>query len=197
MNEIIQIKCPFDGAVLSVRNQPGIETKNVTCPICKHKFPFAQFKRVKASSDNDEPDTEYPDEESTGHGDDSMTKYDLPKNFILGNVKLMETGMSYQLRLGRNVIGRKASRSEANIQIDTAGKRMMSREHIIIEVKNVPAKGLVHCVSLFKDKINKTFIGNTPLIYGDRIILSHGDIIKLPDATLIFEIPDEEVTEHI
>ena len=46
MDEIIQIKCPFDGAILSVKNQPGIETKNVTCPACKHKYPFTQYKRV-------------------------------------------------------------------------------------------------------------------------------------------------------
>lgn len=27
MDEIIQIKCPFDGVILSVKNQPDIETK--------------------------------------------------------------------------------------------------------------------------------------------------------------------------
>ena len=60
MDEIIQIKCPFDGAVLSVKNQPGIESKNVTCPICKHKYPFTQFKRVTSNVNNNDPDTEYP-----------------------------------------------------------------------------------------------------------------------------------------
>ena len=27
MDEIIQIKCPFDGAILSVKNQPDIDKK--------------------------------------------------------------------------------------------------------------------------------------------------------------------------
>lgn len=61
MDEIIQIKCPFCGAVLSVKNIPDIESKNVTCPICKHKYPFSQFKRVTTSNTNDDPETEYPE----------------------------------------------------------------------------------------------------------------------------------------
>lgn len=32
MDEIIQIKCPFDGAILSVKNQPDIETKKRHMP---------------------------------------------------------------------------------------------------------------------------------------------------------------------
>ncbi len=71
----------------------------------------------------------------------------------------------------------------------------MSREHIVIEVKKLPVKGFVHYVSLYKEKVNKTSIGNEPLLYGDCVVLNHGDIIKLPDATLRFEIPDGEETD--
>ena len=72
----------------------------------------------------------------------------------------------------------------------------MSREHIVIEIKKVPAKGFVHYLSLYKEKVNKTFVGNEPLVYGDCIILNHGDIIKLPDADLRFEIPNEDDTDY-
>lgn len=202
MDEIIQIKCPFDGAVLSVKNQPGIETKNVTCPICKHKYPFTQFRRVTSNSGNDDPDTEYPggdehtnyDGEHTSYGGDDKTEIGKQPNYTLGKVTVIGSGVSYQLRPGRNVIGRKGQKSEANFQIDTAEKRSMSREHIVIEVKKLPAKGFVHYVSLYKEKVNKTSIGNEPLLYGDCIVLNHGDMIKLPDATLRFEIPDGEET---
>lgn len=198
MDEIIQIKCPFDGAVLSVKNQPGIETKNVTCPICKHKYPFTQFKRVYNTSVGS-GDTEYPDfEEHTNYAYDggSGEKTNLGgMNFTIGKVKLIGTGISYQLKPGRNVIGRKGTKSSADFQIDTADKRLMSREHIVIEVKKVPPKGFVHYISLFKEKVNKTCIGNEPLLYGDCIVLNHGDVIKLPDADLKFEIPDDEATE--
>lgn len=46
MNYVIKIKCPFDGAVLSVKNQPGIERKSVTCPVCRNKYPFTRYTRV-------------------------------------------------------------------------------------------------------------------------------------------------------
>lgn len=198
MNEIIQIKCPFDGAVLSVKNQPGIESKNVTCPICKHKYPFTQFKRVESMPDDD-CKTKYPgSEESTryafGGGADDDT--DLGSmNLSLGRVKIADTGIVYQLKPGRNIIGRKGVRSSADFQIDTGEKRAMSREHIIIEVKKVPVKGFVHYISLFKERVNKTYIGDEPLLYGDCLVLNHGDIIRLPDASLIFEIPDGDMTE--
>lgn len=199
MDEIIQIKCPFDGAVLSVKSQPGIETKNVTCPICKHKYPFTQFKRIIQTANSDDLNTEYPDNEehtSYAYGNTSREDTDFGQmNFTLGKVKLIGTGISYQLKPGRNIIGRKGTKSNANFQIDTDEKRSMSREHIVIEVKKVSGKGFVHYISLFKEKVNKTYIGNEPLFYGDCVVLNHGDIIKLPDASLKFEIPDDEGTD--
>lgn len=199
MNEIIQIKCPFCGAVLSVKNQPGIENKNVTCPICKHTYPFTQFKRVTTTNSNDDPNTEYPGEEERtryAYGSQSSEDTDFGQmNFTLGKLKVIDSGVSYQLKPGRNIIGRKGKKSEANFQIDTGEKRSMSREHIVIDVKKVAGKGFVHYLSLFKEKVNKTYIGNEPLLYGDCIILSHGDTIKLPDANLKFEIPDDESTD--
>ncbi len=203
MDEIIQIKCPFDGAILSVKNQPGIETKNVTCPICKNKYPFTKFKRVTSATNQDDPDTEYPDkEERTRYDDEDTTTVEEEKtslgkhaNYTLGKVTIVGSRVSYQLKPGRNIIGRKGQKSAADFQIDTADKRSMSREHIVIEVKKVPVKGFVHYVSLYKEKVNATSIDKNPLLFGDCIVLNHGDLIKLPDATLRFEIPDEEETD--
>lgn len=203
MDEIIQIKCPFDGAILSVKNQPGIETKNVTCPICKNKYPFTKFKRVTSATNQDDPHTEYPDkEERTRYDDEDTTTVEEEKtslgkhaNYTLGKVTIVGSRVSYQLKPGRNIIGRKGQKSAADFQIDTADKRSMSREHIVIEVKKVPVKGFVHYVSLYKEKVNATSIGKNPLLFGDCIVLNHGDLIKLPDATLRFEIPDEEETD--
>lgn len=204
MDDIIQIKCPFDGAVLSVKNQPGIESKNVTCPICKHKYPFTQFRRVTQNKGFEDADTHYPGdnehtsgcfEEHTRYANDEKTKVGNLPNFTLGKVTVVGSGISYQLRPGRNVIGRKAQKSAADFQIDTADKRSMSREHIIIDVKKVPGKGFVHYLSLYKEKVNSTYLGNEQLFYGDCIVINHGDLIKLPDATLRFEIPDDEATQ--
>lgn len=194
MDEIIQIKCPFDGALLSVKNQPGIETKNVTCPICKHTYPFSQFKRVVSNAAQNEPPTEYPDPETPTEIKTGNTVYgDI--NLTIGTLTLPGTDITYQLKPGRNVIGRKATKSAADFQIPTGDKRSMSREHIVIEVKKVPGKGFVHCLSLYKEAVNETFVGSEPLVFGDCIVLGDGDIINLPDASLKFEIPDDERTE--
>lgn len=194
MDEIIQIKCPFDGAILSVRKQPGIETKNVTCPICKHKYPFTQFKRVYSAPDNDETDYRR-GAVCQNNNCEEKTEIRQPVNFSLGKVVLVGSGLSFQLRPGRNVIGRRGQKSVADFQIDTAEGRAMSREHVVIDVKRLSGKGFVHYISLYKEKVNKTFIGNEPLLYGDCIVLNDGDVIKLPDATLRFEISDGEKTE--
>lgn len=196
MQEIIQIKCPFCGSVLSVKNQPGIETKNVTCPICKLKNRFNQYRRVVPDSSGGMNTFN----QSHGYGakpqrtiEDSLT--DLPAvNFTIGRLIKEDSGEEFKLKPGRNVIGRKGHRSGADIQIDTAERRSMSREHIVVEVKKDPAMGFVHYISLFKEKVNPTFVGNETLLYGDCLILKDGDIIKLPDAVLRFEIPDEEAT---
>ncbi len=187
MEEIIQIKCPFDGTVLYVKNQAGIENKNVTRPICKHKYPFTRFKRVGQSSCGDK---------AVLYNDESGYATELPKmNYSIGKLTLIGSDVSYQLKFGRNVIGRKSNNSEADFQIDTAEKHSMSREHIVIEVKKNPKKGFVHCLSLYKENVNPTFVRKDPLLYGDNIILNHGDLIDLPDATLRLDFPDDDATE--
>lgn len=192
MEEIIQIKCPFDGAVLSVKNVPGIETKNVTCPICKHKYPFTEFKKVVPESAKKDVDTEYP-------GGEEPTQYteihtELPqKNNIIGQLRV--NGKTFNLKLGRNVVGRKGADSGSSIQLETNGNRRMSREHIVIDVKDVPGKGITHYLSLFKEKVNPTFVGAEKLLYGDCVVLANGDIIHLPDMDVKFVIPDPELTE--
>lgn len=181
--ETIKIKCPFDGAILAVKDVPGIENKNVTCPICNNTYPFKQFKRV----------TENPDV-----SDGTETDVDSSKmNFTLGVLKVVDSDIKFQLKPGRNVIGRKAHTSTADFQINTGENHKMSREHIVIEVKKIPNKGFVHYLSFpeGKTKVNPTFVGDNQLLVGDCVILEHGDVIKLPGATLKFEIPDGEATD--
>lgn len=197
MDEIIKIKCPYCGAVLSVKNQAGIETKSVTCPICKQKSPFKDFKKV-VDKGNDEK-TQYPgDDEKTSYrtsSDEGGTDVGTGLNFTLGKLRVIPSGPSFQLKPGKNIIGRRATQSTADFQIPMEGSKRLSREHLVIEVKKVQGKGFVHYASLCKQKTNKTFIGNEQLEYGDCIVLNHGDVIKLPDVNVKFEIPDEEETD--
>lgn len=192
MENLIKIWCPICGSVLSVQPQPGIESKSVTCPVCKNRSAFTQFKKIYT---NDEQ-TEYPDQ-------DDHTRYENGENtegpsngvnWTLGKITVPSLNISYQLKPGKNVIGRKATGSSAQCQIPCPSKRM-SREHLIIEIKKVPGKGFVHYASLYKEQVNATFVGKNQLEYGDCIVLKDKDVIKLPDIEVRFIIPDEEGTE--
>ena len=197
MNDIIQIQCPDDGAVLAITNQPGLENKRVTCPVCKKSRPFTQYKKINSKGSKD--DTALPEsngEKTTpGYGGCDQHNFTM-ENRSLGRLAVISTGEHYPLRSGRQVIGRKASSSQADIQIDTGDGRHMSRSHMVIEVSYVKGKGFVHCAKLFKDQCNDTFVNSVKLEAGDSIVLHHGDVLRLPDAELKFEIPDGEDTEH-
>lgn len=197
--EIIQIKCPFDGAVLSVKNQPGIEGKNVTCPICKHNYPFTSFKRVgEWGLKNNSIIEDSSEAELTNYAYKSHSNEETSLNYgnnAIGKLQILGGEGTFQLNPGRNIIGRRSHKSTSHFQINTGESRSMSREHIIIDVKKIPGKGFVHYISLFKEKVNPTYIGQEILSFGDCIHLANGDLIKLPDAILKFELPDDEATD--
>lgn len=184
--ETLDVKCPWCSAVLRIKPAPGMESKNLTCPNCKHTSPFIQFKRVIPAEE--ESVTCLP-------GPEGNNLFPSKENLIIGRLIIPLTGISYQLLPGKNIIGRKASTSKANFQIETEDNKRMSREHLIIEVKRIPSTGFTHLVSLDKERVNKTFINSTELLWGDTLILQHGDIIKLPDIDLRFELPDEDATQ--
>ncbi len=176
MEDSIKISCPECGAVLSVRNQIGIESKSVTCPVCKKRSPYVRFKQI------------------VDRGEETQVSCILSNNNTPGRIVVLSTNTPFQLREGKNVIGRQATGSAAQIQIPCVNRRM-SREHLVIEVKNEHGQGLVHYLSLTKQQVNPTYVGSVLLEYGDKIVLQHNDVIKLPDLEVRFEIPDEAGTE--
>ncbi len=185
IQQTIMIKCPACGAVLTVKNQPGIETKNVPCPGCKQRIPFRNFQRVVPRKKV--VGTVYPENYQNRRPSDSGSKQETEKlNSHVGQLCLLPSNQMFQLREGRNIIGRQATQSAATLQIPVTGSLRMSREHLVITVENVPGKGFVHVASLFKPKFNETRVGGKVLAYGDSVVLEHGCQIELPDATLVF-----------
>ena len=184
--ETIDVKCPWCSATLRIRQTPGMESKNITCPNCKQTSPFIKFKKIIPVEE--ESVTCFP-------GSNGNSQKPKPENLIIGRLIIPLSGLSFQLKPGQNIIGRKASASIANFQIPTGENKRLSREHLIIEVKRIPSTGFTHYVSLYKERVNKTFVNNTQLLYGDTLILQHGDILKLPDLDVRFELPDEEATQ--
>ena len=184
--ETIDVKCPWCSATLRIRQTPGMEGKTITCPNCKHTSPFIQFKKVVPA-----------EEESVNCFPGGIGNVTIPtkENLLIGRLIIPIIDISYQLLPGKNIIGRKASASTANFQIETGENKRMSREHLLIEVKRIPSTGFMHYVTLCKERVNNTFINSTELLWVDTLILQHGDIIKLPDIDLRFELPEEEATQ--
>lgn len=188
MENVIKIVCPVCGSVLTVKSQPDIESKYVTCPVCKTRSPFSNFKKISTKN---------------GHANEGEpTKYfngSLPEdsgtsvNQTLGRFLVPSLSISFDLKEGKNIIGRMATGSSAQCQIPCSTKRL-SREHLIIEAKKVPDKGFVHYASLYKDHVNATFVGDNRLKFGQSVILNNNDLIRLPDVEGRFIIPEEEST---
>lgn len=168
----IKIRCPNDGSVLMVAYKTGMENAFVTCPVCKRRMPFKQFQLVV---DAPESHTEYATEGSYNR---------------VGALVDESRGNIYKLEQGKNVVGRKAPHSLAGIQLVCPPGNRMSREHLLIEVEGGGDRGYVHYASLNKEKVNDTYVGAVKLEYGDRVILRDGDIIRLPDVSVKFEIPN-------
>ncbi len=180
MDSIIRIGCPVCGAVLKTIDDKSNQGKSVTCPVCHKKSPYTSFKMI--APQDDEP-TQYPE------------KYASDKeSSLVGMLQLVTTHDTYPLHLGKNIIGRQATGSTAHIQLPCSTRRM-SREHIIIDVKDIPGKGITHYLSLAKQQVNATYLADTPLSFGDIVILKHNDLIALPDLTVRFLLPDDEGTE--
>lgn len=195
-SNIVKIKCPQCGAVLSIRNMPGLETKSVTCPVCQYKGRFTSFKTYAARQAEG---TDYGQNDRTRYGgpgyrEREATDYGDGLNILPGQLRVLSTGQAFKLQMGTNVVGRKASQSSATIQLPTDGSKRMSRNHLTIEVKKEPGKGAVAYASLYKPNVNKTYINDEELMYGDIVQLHAGNIISLPDMKVKYEIPDDDNT---
>lgn len=203
MNDIITVKCPWCSTPLRVRNQPGIENKSITCPVCSKKSPFTSFTCISAIQPVSDGSTQYRAFPATSseHQLSHESKAKMASNpidpVVTGMLSVESTGQTYFLKPGRNVIGRRATSSGAMFQIDTRGDKTVSREHIIIEVKNEPSGEVSFYISLYKDQVSPTFIGSEPLLPGDIIKLKPNDNIRLNNLVIKFEIIDPEKTQVI
>lgn len=176
MTEKIKIGCPNCGSVLLVAEFDGMETRFVTCPICKARSPFTAFQRMD-------------------DGGDALTQYGgrpaLRQQFA-GMLTDAATGRRYFLQKGRNIIGREAPTSKATVRLPCTDKKM-SREHLFIDV-DASADALTHRATLAKSRVNPTRINNTPIEYGDSVLLQSGDIIELPGCELHFTVSEKGTT---
>lgn len=170
--EAMKIKCPNCGAVLIVKKVLGMETKSVSCLVCKVNNPFVKFTEVKEQA-YDPEDTELKKKKS--HTDDEDEEdTDFEKEALLCDVF---TQKSYLLKDGLNLVGRKTYKKEsvADIPIETLVKGF-SRSHFYVEVMRYGAD-LKLKMYLAENK-NETFVNSERIEKEEKIILKEGDVIK-------------------
>ena len=199
----IRIKCPTCGKVLRLNETPTINKATFTCPNCKEKHIVGNCQRYTpappkpAAPSADE--TRYGNMASAQRQGGDETRYaGYRSGATSGDETLVgappqpkvgmlvdSNGTAYQLAIGFNTIGRKASSSTASVQIAT-DDRTMSRNHAVIEVQNAGGK-LLHILKNGANK-NPSYHNNALIAPGDQLILNNGDRIKMGETILMFKI---------
>ena len=189
--ETIDVICPC-GTKLRVKRTPGIEKKTLTCPKCGQKRPFTEYQQPATPK----PKVPAPAVGSTpGNPNPGGTCLPLTPSSLSALTQLVDTatGMHYDLKVGVNIIGRKADSSHADVQINTADKKL-SREHLIITGKPIEPFGYKFFISLHKPEVNPTKVNGQLIDFGDEIFLHNGTRISIHHTELIFEVIDTEQT---
>ena len=98
-------------------------------------------------------------------------------------------GQSFQLKEGRNSVGRGSSKHEADIEL-TTDDRSVSRLHCLLEAIRLKSGRVKVVVSDLRtaEKIAQkpTLVYDEPLATEDRLVLEDGDTIEIGDQTLRF-----------
>ena len=186
----IRIKCPVCGAILNAKDDPSNVRKSVTCPNCKERRKFTEFKVIVpvAPSPVDAGQEPVADETQVAirRRPESSPGYLLDK----------ATGQCYPIPAGEHFIGRKTSKSpsKADIAIETTD-RGMSRLHLKI-LCSLAQDGRYHVSVTNAENKNPTLVNGERLVDGDVVGIKHGDILTLCETRLEFVgNPVEDRTE--
>ena len=191
--ETKRIKCPSCGVLLDVRNSQNEAVKMITCPQCKAQL-RVMFARNNGETqfvggsngetqyvNRDSGETRYVDQNSSVPSDETIF---AGKKATLSPGYLTCGSQKYPLEFGNNVIGRKATTSQATVQIVT-DDRYMSRQHLAIQVIKVSSDKVRVVVANYHNK-NASFVNGQLLNEGDQLILSEGSTIKMGNTIVVY-----------
>lgn len=185
---MVKIKCPNCGAILNVKDAPGLNDKSVRCPICGEKQAFSNYKEVKSVSAED--DTEYKNHNANSAKEDDMTEINTGEGedtviTTYGYLLDIKTKKKYSLKDGVNYVGRKATSTpgKVNVRIETSDMGF-SRSHLCLE--SVMQAG-VRKYKVYNDACkNPTFLNGEKIEKDDVLFLKENDIIKSSNVELQF-----------
>ena len=201
--ETKRIKCPSCGVLLDVRNSQNEAIKIISCPQCKARLrvvfshPQQQVTPPQSSGEtqyvsNSDGETQYVNRDNgeTRYVGHSSSPSQSDETILAGKKEevtpgyLLYGGQKYPLGFGNNVIGRKATTSQATVQIVT-DDRYMSRQHLVIQVIKASTDKVRVVVSNYHNK-NASYVNGQLLNEGDQLILSEGSIIKMGNTTVVY-----------
>lgn len=123
-----------------------------------------------------------------GNGSETMLVTDFNKAPQANSAFLVYENKRYELKLGRNTIGRQSSTPQATVQIDTHGDKTMSRFHAVIELVRMSDMSIRAIISNGSNK-NSTYVSGILLNGNDKLILNNGSEIKMGNLLLRYELP--------
>lgn len=175
------VKCPSCGVLLEVRNSQNEEVKIINCPQCGTTL------RVRFSKLADEAiDAET--HIAGGGGRDGETIIARPVT-AQDRVYIVCGGKKYELSVGSHIVGRKASSSTADVQIET-DDRYMSRHNALVKVSK--ANGLLIVTIANHKNQNPIKVGTVQLLSGDEVILRDGDVFTMGITKMTLKIEKDE-----
>jgi predicted Zn finger-like uncharacterized protein len=170
---MIPVKCPHCKVGLKVDEQKIPEgIAFFKCPKCKHDIPISVLDGKQ--------------KERPASGVDTVVFQPVKKGggAIIVPASVDTPEQTFLLQEGLFVVGRKASVSKADICIET-GDKLMSRNHLRIEVKKNPQGGLIHSLADNYSK-NRTLYNGRYLEEGEVIVLKNNDEIVIGHTLLRF-----------
>jgi len=175
------VKCDSCGLTLNVPQRNGEPVRVIHCPNCSHQLRVEFDPQPKDSSET-VYGGEMADNRQMQPSESGDTAYAQKKNVSKGMLSC--NGKLYPLHSGRNVVGRKAPSSEADVQIDSID-RHISRQHAIIKMTRVADGTMRALISCTKDRLT-TIVGGQSLTVGDEVVLTSGITVILGETSLVY-----------
>lgn len=175
----IFIVCPECHQQLSFNEVPGYQNMVVECPKCHFKANARVYQSGAQAR-------------GAQGADDMPTQLVIPPRSaaFIGQIRVKSTGEIQYLKIGQNIIGRRAQTGTADIKI--SNDMYMSRRHVEIDVMN-KGNGYEHRLVEINSK-NIVKLNGKPINRGDILILKFGDIMTLGTTDIVLESNDEEAT---
>lgn len=157
----------------------------LSCPICHYKAKVSLYQAGHAAA------------KGGGIGDPATTVISN-YNTDMGQMRVVQNGQIFELKMGSQVVGRLATSGQADLQIgiDKNTDPFMSRRNAQIDVVRNERKGILHKLVCMKTT-NPVLLNGNKVNEGDVVFLKFGDRLTLGKTDVVLEKTDNEGTRVI